>query len=72
MDEVPGWRLPESSSARRFGHDWYVQRRRAILLVPSVVTRMERNVIISAAHPEFPLLQAGREMPARWDERLFG
>ena len=72
VSTVPGWDLPEGPSARRFGHDWYVQRRSAILLVPSVVTRMERNVIINADHPEFPQLQAGPEMPVRWDERLFG
>lgn len=72
VESVPGWHLPESPSARRFGHDWYVQRRSAILLVPSVVTRMERHVIINADHPEFALLQAGSETPVRWDERLFG
>lgn len=72
VDAVPGWHLPESPSARRFGHDWYVQRRSAILLVPSVVTRLERNVIINADHPEFPSLQTGPEKPVRWDERLFG
>ena len=72
VDAVQGWHLSESPSARRFGHDWYVQRRSAILLVPSVVTRLERNVIINADHSEFPRLQAGPEMPVRWDERLFG
>ena len=72
LEAVPGWHLPESPSARRFGHHWYVQRRSAILLVPSVVRRMERNLIINADHPEFPQLQAGSEMPVRWDERLFG
>ena len=58
-------------ATRRFGHDWYVERRSAILLVPPVVTRMERNLIINADHPEFPRLQAGPETPVRWDERLF-
>ncbi len=72
IDAVPGWHLPGSSSARRFGHDWYAACRSAILLVPSVVTRLERNVIINADHPEFPLLQTGPEKPVRWDERLFG
>ena len=71
VEAVQGWHLPESSSARRFGRDWYVERRSAILLVPSVVTRMERNLIINADHPEFPRLQAGPGTPVRWDERLF-
>ena len=72
IDAVPGWHLPESSSARRFGHDWYAEQRSAILMVPSVVTHLERNVIINVDHPEFPLLQAGPEKPIRWDDRLFG
>ena len=72
VDAVPGWQLPQASSARRFGHDWYAQRRSVILLVPSVVTRLERHVIINADHPEFTQLQAGPDMPVRWDDRLFG
>ena len=43
-----------------------------ILIVPSVVARTERNIIINASHPEFPGLQPGPETPVWWDERLFG
>ncbi len=72
VESIPGWHLPGSPAARRFGHDWHAQRRSALLLVPSVVTRMERNVVVNADHPEFPQFQTGPEMPVRWDERLFG
>ena len=30
------WHLPDSPSARRFGHRWYADKRSAILIVPSV------------------------------------
>lgn len=69
--DLTGWDTPESDSARAFGHRWYADRRSAILLVPSVVARLERNVLINAEHSEFGQLKVGAEIPVRWDERLF-
>lgn len=57
---------------RAFGHRWYTEGRSAVLLVPSVVARMERNVVINAAHEEFGRMKVGLETPVWWDERLFG
>ena len=34
-DTLPDWHLRDSPSARRFGHQWYAERRSAILIVPS-------------------------------------
>ena len=65
------WHLPDSQSARGFGHRWYARQRSAILIVPSVVARMDRNIIINAMHPEFRRLQPGPATPVWWDERLF-
>ena len=70
-DALPDWHLPDSPAARRFGHLWYAERRSAILVVPSVVARPERNVIINASHPEFSQLAPGEERPVWWDDRLF-
>ncbi|WP_423928714.1 RES family NAD+ phosphorylase [Candidatus Palauibacter sp.] len=69
-DDLPDWHLPDSGSARRAGQRWYADSRSAILIVPSVVARVERNVIINADHPEFPKLRPGPETPVWWDERL--
>ena len=69
--QLPGWHDPSRRSARRFGHEWYVHKRSAILLVPSVVARPERNVIINEQHAEFVTITSGPELPVRWDERLF-
>ncbi len=70
-DTIPGWQLLDSPSARQFGHRWYAEGRSAILIVPSVVVRMERNIIINASHPEFPPVTPGAETPVWWDGRLF-
>ena len=70
-DTVPGWSAPDGEAARRFGRQWYGENRSAILIVPSVVARMERNIVVNARHPEFGGLTVGPETPVRWDRRLF-
>lgn len=70
-DVVPAWAEKNGAAARAFGHAWFGARRSSILLMPSVVARVERNVLINAAHPEFPRIQAGLETPVVWDGRLF-
>lgn len=70
--QLPGWDSPSFETARRFGDRWYDERRSAVLLVPSVVTRVERNVLIHQDHPDFPRIHASRPQPVRWDARLWG
>lgn len=70
-DHLPDWHLPGGAAARRFGHDWYAERRSAILIVPSVVARIERNVVINADHADHKRISHGLETPIWWDERLF-
>ncbi|MBX4893189.1 hypothetical protein HJA79_26840 [Rhizobium bangladeshense] len=48
------------------------EKRSAILLVPSVVARVDRNVLINPAHPEFASITASLHEPVFWDRRLFG
>ncbi len=71
VDSLSGWQRPDSTSARQFGHRWYAERRSLVLIVPSVVVRLERNIIINASHPEFSRLKPGPEKPVWWDQRLF-
>lgn len=68
---VPGWYARGAASARAFGSAWLEEGRSAILLVPSVVARVERNVLINPAHPDAARVRVGLEQPVRWDERLF-
>ena len=70
-DIVPGWFKPSEEAARRFGRSWYAENRSAILIVPSVVARMERNVVINRRHPDSESLTVGLESPVWWDRRLF-
>jgi len=67
----PGWDSPTMSVARDFGHTWQQSKRSALLFVPSVVARMERNVLINLEHPDARLVRPGLEAPIWWDARLF-
>lgn len=68
---IEGWSLPAGEAARVYGRAWFRESRSVLLFVPSVVARMERNLVINTAHPDFPLIQVGLETPIWWDNRLF-
>jgi RES domain-containing protein len=69
--QVPGWDNPSCAAARAFGERWHHERRSAILLVPSIVARMEHNVLINPEHPETGRITHGLHRPVWWDARLF-
>ncbi len=70
-DILPGWDDEESVAAREFGVRWVNERRTVLLLVPSYVARMERNVVINPRHEEFLRVETSLPEPIWWDKRLF-
>ncbi|ESZ01119.1 hypothetical protein X737_38980 [Mesorhizobium sp. L48C026A00] len=58
--------------SKGFGETWCLDRRSVILLVPSVVARLDCNVLINPAHPEFSRIQTSLHQLVYWDGRLFG
>jgi RES domain-containing protein len=71
QDDLPRWDAPSFEATQAFGDRWYDERRTPVLVVPSVVTRVERNVLINQEHPDFPLVQASQAVLVRWDSRLW-
>ena len=71
QDDVPRWDSPSFEATQAFGDRWYDEGRTPVLIVPSVVTRVERNVLINQEHPEFPMVRASQAVPVRWDSRLW-
>lgn len=69
---LPGWDGMSSEVSRAYGEAWQSSRRSLLLLVPSVVARMELNVLINPEHPEFPRITHSLHQPVWWDRRLFG
>jgi RES domain-containing protein len=70
-DHLPGWDTREPTVSREFGARWVEGARSAILLVPSYVARIERNVVINPAHGDAAAIEASLPAPVWWDERLF-
>ena len=48
----PGWDARDETICRTFGEAWYVGRRSALLLVPSIPARLERDILINPVHPD--------------------
>jgi len=71
IDDLPQWDSPSFRTARAFGDRWYDEWRTAVLLVPSVATRIERNIVMNQEHPDFGKIRASKPMLVRWDERLW-
>ena len=72
LPALPGWDSMPATVSKAFGEEWLLQRRSAILLVPSVVARLENNILINPSHPQFSRLAASLHQPVFWDRRLFG
>ena len=70
-DDLPSWDEPGSHAARAFGSLWLVERRSALLIVPSVIAPLDHNLLINPNHPDSRALVVGDEQPVRWDSRLF-
>jgi RES domain-containing protein len=70
--DVPGWDLPDQTAGRAYGDLWLFEKRTAVLLVPSVVAREDRNVLLNPDHPDSARIRHSRPRPVIWDERLLG
>lgn len=69
---LPGWDSMPASASNDFGEKWCLEKRSLVLIVPSVVARLDSNILINPGHPEFGSIEASRHEPVFWDRRLFG
>lgn len=69
---LPGWDSMPATVSKAYGESWCRERRSLVLIVPSIVARLDRNVIVNPAHPEFAAVEHGLHEPVYWDRRLFG
>ena len=68
---LPGWDHIAGAASKAHGEAWQQSTRSLLLLVPSVVARLELNMLINPNHPEFPRITHGLPQPVWWDPRLF-
>jgi len=67
-----GWDSDDLSIARQVGDQWLQEARTAVLIVPSVVARLEWIAIANPLHPDAQHLSVSPTQPVLWDQRLFG
>jgi RES domain-containing protein len=59
------------TAAQAFGEEWFLQKRSAILSVPSAVIRIERNCVLNPQHPDFEKVAIGPAEKLDLDPRLW-
>lgn len=71
-DALPqGWDSENTASARAFGDQWLNEARSAILIVPSVIARLDKNTLVNPLHPDAKKLIVSEPKRVIWDKRLF-
>lgn len=70
-DALPGWDAEVPTSSRDYGVRWAQALRSCILLVPSLVARIEWNLVINPAHAEAAEIERSLPAPIWWDRQLF-
>jgi RES domain-containing protein len=68
----PGWDGKSEDICKAFGKAWCLEQRSAILLVPSIPARLERNILINPAHSDAVKITHEMPEPVWWDDRLYG
>lgn len=68
----PGWDGKDENICKVFGARWHAEMRSALLLVPSIPARLERNILINPLHPDAKGITHELPEPVWWDERLYG
>lgn len=63
--------MPDSEAARTYGTLWIAEARTAMLLVPSVVARLDSNILVNPNHPDADRIKPSPELTVLWDDRLF-
>lgn len=68
----PGWDGKDEGLCEMFGQAWFAERRSAILIVPSMVARVERNILFNSRHPDAAGITYELPEPVWRHERLYG
>lgn len=68
----PGWDAKNEEICKTFGETWYLEQRSALLLVPSIPARLERNILINPLHADSARITHELPEVVWWDERLYG
>jgi RES domain-containing protein len=68
---LPDWHVENAIPSKAYGDDWEQGKRSLILIVPSIVARIEKNILINPKHSEFLKINTSLHQPVWWAKRLF-
>ena len=71
-DMLPGWDRPDYGVSRPYGDAWYDRGETAVLIVPSVLSPFEPNVLINQRHVDARSIELSEALRAPFDPRLIG
>ncbi len=69
-EKHPGWDGKREDLCKVFGEAWCRERRTALLLVPSIPARLERNILVNPLHADARTITFELPQPVWWDDRL--
>lgn len=68
---VLDWHLLENRAiTQQHGGEWYLNKKSAILKVPSAIIKEEYNYILNTTHPDFSKIRIAQLEEFIWDKRL--
>lgn len=67
----PSWDSKDEAICKAYGQEWYDKKRTAVLMVPSIPARLERNFLINPLHSDAVAITRNLPEPVWWDERLY-
>jgi RES domain-containing protein len=71
-DLPSNWKdYPAPAEIMKIGTKWIESKTSAALLVPSVVTPEERNVLLNPEHPDFRRIKIGKPSKFTYDKRMW-
>jgi len=66
------WRAyPAPTKLRTIGTDWLQGQTSLVLIVPSAINPLEKNILLNPAHPEIQKLKVENGQPFQFDPRMF-
>jgi RES domain-containing protein len=68
---LPEWVQASATASKAYGDEWQSRKRSLILIVPSIVARLDSNILINPDHSQFGRVQTSLHRPIWWDSRLF-
>lgn len=70
-ERYKNWDSKDFEVSRSIGDQWLEDSRTVALIVPSVISQHDSNILINPKHSDFGKIQFSDHRVVKWDDRLF-